>query len=110
MPIRPENRARYPRNWRGIRRAILLEAGFRCECTGLCGLHVGERCSEIHGRSAGFAQGKIVLTVAHLDHTPENCARENLRALCQSCHLRFDRELHAQTRAATLAAKRGAHG
>jgi hypothetical protein len=33
---------------------------------------------------------KIVLTVAHLDHTPENCARENLRALCQRCHNAYD--------------------
>ena len=32
----------------------------------------------------------IVLTVAHLDHTPENCADENLAALCQRCHNRYD--------------------
>ena len=40
---------------------------------------------------------KIVLTIAHLDHTPENCADENLQALCQRCHLRLDAEHHAQT-------------
>ncbi len=33
---------------------------------------------------------KVVLTVAHLDHTPENCADENLRAWCQRCHNTYD--------------------
>ena len=33
---------------------------------------------------------KVVLTVAHLDHTPENNDRDNLRALCQACHLAYD--------------------
>ena len=31
MPIKPENRARYPKDWRGIRLAILVRAGHRCE-------------------------------------------------------------------------------
>jgi len=33
----------------------------------------------------------IVLTIAHLDHDPRNCADENLAALCQRCHNRYDR-------------------
>jgi hypothetical protein len=33
---------------------------------------------------------RIVLTVAHLDHTPENCDPSNLRAWCQRCHNRYD--------------------
>lgn len=37
---------------------------------------------------------KIVLTVAHLDHTPEHCEPENLLAMCQRCHLRMDAEQH----------------
>lgn len=44
----------------------------------------------------------IVLTVAHLDHNPENNDPANLRALCQKCHLAYDLPLHmanaAQTR------------
>ena len=40
----------------------------------------------------------IVLTIAHLDHTPENCADDNLRAWCQRCHLRYDQQHHAETR------------
>jgi 5-methylcytosine-specific restriction endonuclease McrA len=38
------------------------------------------------------------LTIARLDHTPENCARDNLRALCQKCHNTYDAKHRAQTR------------
>jgi hypothetical protein len=41
---------------------------------------------------------KVVLTVAHLDHTPENCHPNNLKAMCQRCHLAYDAQHHAQTR------------
>lgn len=34
---------------------------------------------------------RVVLTIAHLDHTPENNDPSNLRALCQRCHLAYDR-------------------
>jgi hypothetical protein len=33
---------------------------------------------------------RIVLTVAHLDHTPEHCQDENLRCWCQRCHNLYD--------------------
>jgi len=32
----------------------------------------------------------IILTVAHLNHTPEDCRDRNLRALCQRCHFAYD--------------------
>ncbi|MCZ6870525.1 MAG: hypothetical protein O7G84_13570 [Gammaproteobacteria bacterium] len=32
----------------------------------------------------------IVLTAAHIDQTPENCADENLLAMCQRCHNKLD--------------------
>lgn len=32
----------------------------------------------------------IVITIAHLDHTPENNDPDNLRAWCQRCHNRYD--------------------
>jgi hypothetical protein len=98
MPIRPENKARYPHNWRAITGAIRARAGDRCECTGECGLHQGRRCEERNGTPATWARGKIVLTCAHLDHTPENCDPANLRAMCQRCHNRYDREHRAETR------------
>ncbi len=100
MPIHAEDQRRYPVNWKAISNRIRFErAGGRCECEGGCGLHEGRRCGETHGQPARFANGLIVLTVAHLDHTPENCADENLRAMCQRCHLRYDREHHAESRA-----------
>lgn len=100
MPIRPENRRRYPHNWRAISAYIRGErAQSRCECTGECGLHQGRRCEERHNDPAKWARGRIVLTVAHLDHVPEHCEHSNLRAMCQTCHLRYGREHHAETRA-----------
>jgi len=36
----------------------------------------------------------IVLTVAHLDHQPENCDPANLKCWCQRHHLAYDADLH----------------
>lgn len=102
-PIRPENRARYPVDWPAISVRIRFErAAGRCECEGECkrGTHVG-RCPNKHGGAAYGTGSLVCLTVAHLDHTPENCDDANLRAMCQGCHLHYDREHHAQTAAAT---------
>ena len=81
MPIRPENKRRYPHNWPAISRAIRIRALDRCECVGECGLHHGRRCEERNGLPATWAKGKVVLTCAHLDHTPENCSDENLKVV-----------------------------
>lgn len=98
MPIRPENRARYPRDWREISRAIRERAGDRCECLGECGRGThGGRCPNVQGGEAYGTGSRVVLTTAHLDHTPENCEPENLRSMCQGCHLHYDRHHHAQT-------------
>lgn len=99
MPIRPENAKRYPADWRAISARIRFDrAKSRCECTGQCGLHRGRRCEEYHGEPALWANGTIVLTVAHLDHAPENCADDNLLAMCQRCHLRYDIQHHKTSR------------
>ena len=109
MPIRPSERARYPRDWRAISLRIRARAGNRCECEGECGLHTtspgARRCVEVNGTKAVFAKGNVVLTVAHLDHRPENCGDENLKAMCQRCHLRYDADHHRETGAATRAAR-----
>ena len=39
----------------------------------------------------------IVLTIAHLDHQPENCHPANLAAWCQRHHLAYDAEHHKIT-------------
>lgn len=106
MPIRPSERTRYPSDWKAISMRIRERAGQRCECEGECGLHTTTgRCVERNGEPARFARGRVVLTVAHLDHTPENCADDNLKAMCQRCHLRYDRDHHAANSAATRRAK-----
>jgi len=105
MPIRPENRDRYPVDWPAIRARIRARAGGQCQCTGECGLHRTHpgprRCHERHGAPARWARGLVVLTVAHLNHTPEDCRDENLKAMCQRCHLRYDVRHHRATARAT---------
>lgn len=110
-PIRPENRDLYPADWAKISTGIKDRAEWRCECTGECGRGTHEgRCPNRHGYRAYGTGSAVVLTTAHLDHTPEHCDPENLRAMCQGCHLHYDREHHAQTRAANRAARIEATG
>lgn len=104
-PIRPENRDRYPAEWPAISHAIKERARWRCECEGECGrgTHAG-RCPNRH-RMPAYGTGSLVfLTTAHLNHTPEDCDPANLRAMCQGCHLHYDRDHHTETRALTRAA------
>lgn len=89
MPIKPENKSRYPKNWKEIRASILQRANNKCEFCGIENYSVRENGS------------KVVLTIAHLDHTPENCNPENLRALCQKCHNTYDAEHRKETRLRT---------
>ena len=99
MPIRPENRNRYPADWKEISERIRFgRAGGRCECEGECGHHHGGRCGAEHGLAHPVTDSTVVLTVAHLDHQPENCDEGNLKAMCQRCHLAYDADHHAQTR------------
>jgi len=128
MPIRPENRDRYPppREWKAIRAAILERAGDCCEFCGKPHLQYvvagpeGQWLDEYGGADAWIDERgrpcppppagvrrsvRVILTIAHLDHTPENNADDNLRALCQRCHNRHDAPHRAETRARTRAAE-----
>ncbi|MDX3233384.1 hypothetical protein [Streptomyces sp. ME19-01-6] len=100
MPIRPENRDRYPDNWPEISEAIKNRAAWRGECEGECGRgsHTG-RCPNRHGQPAYGTGSCVILTTAHLNHMPEHCEPENPRAMCQGCHLHHDQDHHARTRA-----------
>ena len=84
MPIKPENRARYPKDWKQIRQRVLERAGNKCEFCGIENYAIRENGS------------KVVLTIAHLDNVPEHCEMSNLRALCQKCHLTYDAKFHAE--------------
>ena len=100
MPIAPENRALYPADWGAISKRIRFDrAEGRCECRGECGLHPNQRCIEQHDTPAQFAKGQVILTVAHLCHDPRCTEETHLRAMCQRCHLRYDRRHHSQSRA-----------
>lgn len=96
MPIRPENRARYPVDWPDISFQAREAAGWRCE-----GSPAYPDCRAEHGQPHPVTGSRVVLTVAHLDHQPEHCHRANLRVMCQRCHLTYDRAHHARTRYAT---------
>lgn len=101
MPIAPEDLVRYPPDWPRIARAVKAgRAGWRCECTGQCGEHPGQRCPRRQGDPAAGRRRcyRITLTVAHLDHTPEHNDPGNLLAMCQGCHLRYDVAHHCRTR------------
>ena len=49
---------------------------------------------------------RVVLTIAHLNHTPGDDRDENLKALCQWCHLNQDKLHHKETRSARKDRKR----
>lgn len=84
MPIRPENRSRYPKDWPEISRRIRFErAKGRCEW-----------CGAEHGKPHPETGSVVVLTVAHLHEPIEDVRDENLAALCQRCHLNYDRHIH----------------
>lgn len=129
MPIHPDNVHRYPPDWPAISKRIRTErAGDRCECSGQCGhdhkhenvlaeidditigyLNAGEvedQCRAVNSASHPVTGSKVVLTVAHLDHTPENVDETNLLALCQRCHLAYDRDHHTAERARRAAVTR----
>lgn len=96
MPIRPENKARYPKDWKQIADRIRERAGDRCE-----GSPAYPDCRAENREPHPETWSMVVLTVAHLDHTPENCGDDNLRAMCQRCHLTYDADHHRQTAYAT---------
>ena len=92
MPVRPENRHRYPADWPNIRARILARARYSCE-----GSPAYPNCRAENNAPHPETGSEVVLTIGHLDHVPENCAEENLRAWCQRCHLTYDAKHHAQT-------------
>ena len=122
MPIKPEFRKFYGVEWRKVTRPwILTRAKNRCERCGApnrkvlaraggCWKLVGQKqpWHNEHGETlvgvpltrGAFRLVEIVLTIAHLNHTPGDDRDENLEALCQFCHLTNDLGKHKETRAA----------
>nr|WP_290226365.1 HNH endonuclease [Trichocoleus desertorum] len=109
----PMNRKLYPKNWDAIALAIKTEVNWTCEnCDRPCrrpGETDGDLQDRIYNEHAQWWDDlweteddeefgeiehikpvRFTLTVAHLDHQPENCDRSNLRAWCSVCHCRYD--------------------
>lgn len=86
----PFHKERYPKNWKEISLRIRARAGGKCEF-----------CGAENYKPHPVTGSKVVLTVAHLDHNPQNCADENLKALCQRCHLTYDARHHAKNASIT---------
>lgn len=97
MPIRPEMRSRYPRDWKARSRFVrFVRARGRCEW-----------CGAANGKPHPRTGSRVVLTVAHVfDQRPEVAHLLNLSALCQACHLGHDRQRHIQARKANARSKR----
>jgi hypothetical protein len=92
----PMDRVRYPTDWKRIAMEVKDKAGWVCQCCGECGeRHPARGCGARHGERVPGSSRRVMLTVAHLNHTPEDCRAENLLAMCAVCHLRYDKGHHA---------------
>jgi len=93
---------KYPKNWKTeIRPRILKRAENKCE---FCGVenYSFVFSSKINNKtywskdklSDTSKKVKVILTIAHLDHDSrnENIQDDRLKALCQLCHLNYDRK------------------
>jgi hypothetical protein len=114
--IMPMQRHLYPKNWDAIATEIKEAANWQCvncgrpcrkpsECIGDFSdrLHKdypesefnSELFDEVYDEETGEwgfipRPQKFCLTVAHLNHEPSDCSKNNLRALCAPCHCRYD--------------------
>ena len=74
----------YPPHWLSVIRPRILErAKSKCEF-----------CKAENYKPHPVTGSKVILTIAHLDHDPKNWnIKDNrLKALCQRCHLAYDRK------------------
>lgn len=98
MPIKPDQKKRYPKDWKAISKRIRVDrAGNRCE--GAPGFYPD--CRARNGKPHPVTGSRVILTVAHLNHNPADCHEGNLLALCQRCHLTYDAKHHARNAANT---------
>lgn len=135
MPIKPHLRKFYRgAGWAAVRARILKRAGQCCEQCGkpnhtwvwVMRDGTGRWCEGNPKRAQWFgADGEkaerprdpellrasrrvwVVLTIAHLNHLAGDDRDDNLRALCQRCHLAYDQGWHLAQARRTRAAKAG---
>ncbi len=91
MPIQKDRMKRYPGGsirspeWLAFRAFILFRAGNRCE-----GTPQHPDCRAVNGEPHPETGGRVVLTIAHMDHDESHADPERCRALCQRCHNKWD--------------------
>lgn len=85
----------YPPDWKQRRERILKRADNRCEF-----VENGWRCPACNHDEHPITGAMVVLTIAHLDHDPENfdVSDDRLMAMCQLHHNRYDRAHRNETR------------
>lgn len=108
----PMKRHLYPKDWEAIARSLKESANWICQGCGRPCRRPGESQADLIDRIyadpywreslyeivedeelgpvAVPKTGRFTLTVAHLNHRPEDCRPENLKALCSVCHCRMD--------------------
>ncbi len=96
MPIKPERKGLYPRNWPEIVAQVRIRSGNRCE-----------ECGAANGAPNPVTGSKVVLTTAHLNHDETDCSLGNLLHLCQLHHNRLDVAHRAESRRLTREKKTG---
>lgn len=84
----PMKRWLYPDEWERIATEVKETADWRCDMCDVQCYRPGERVET----------RRLVLTVAHLNHTPADCRTENLMAMCAPCHCRYDAPEKARRR------------
>ena len=108
MPIRPENRHRYPKDWY-LRSYFVrfVRARGQCERVQVGPVVVG--CGAVNGRPHPITGATVVLTTAHVfNEAPEASSLLNLAAWCQKCHNGHDAKARQQRRRERLRRESGA--
>jgi hypothetical protein len=85
----PVDYKKYHPKWTLIRRLIIKRADNRCE-----GSPKFPNCRAANHEPHPITGSKVILTIAHMDHDRENNRFNNLKALCQRCHLMHDIKQH----------------
>jgi len=100
----PWDRKLYPKDWEAIAWGIKDASNWQCQ---ECGRECRKPGEDWFNFTNRLVKGnwrdndrliheiskhpvRWVLTVAHLNHQPEDCRPENLRAMCAPCHCRYD--------------------
>jgi hypothetical protein len=89
----PCDYSQYHPKWTLIVRLIRKRSGDYCE-----GSPAYPECRAKNGEPHPITGSKVVLTTAHMDHDKQNNRFNNLKHLCQRCHLHHDRHQHADNR------------